>query len=61
MAPSPCFTRAASIPVGNLTKSATFAANIALTCAQTLQTVACDRPVLSATVSFRSPLATYRR
>ncbi|KAH3786100.1 hypothetical protein DPMN_164201 [Dreissena polymorpha] len=49
MTPSPCFTLAASIPVGNLTKSATFAANIALTCAQSLQTVACDRPVLSAT------------
>ncbi|KAH3786053.1 hypothetical protein DPMN_164154 [Dreissena polymorpha] len=49
MTPSPCFTLAASIPVENLTKSATFAANIALTCAQSLQTVACDRPVLSAT------------
>ncbi|KAH3750341.1 hypothetical protein DPMN_184862 [Dreissena polymorpha] len=61
MAPSSCFVRTASTPAGNFINSGTFAAKVLLICAQTRLTVACDRPMLSPTVSWRSPLATYLR
>ncbi|KAH3706022.1 hypothetical protein DPMN_065401 [Dreissena polymorpha] len=61
MAPSSCFVRTASTPAGHFTNSGNFAAKMLLICAQKRLTVACDRPVLSPTVSWRSPLATYHR
>ncbi|XP_052273997.1 uncharacterized protein LOC127873928 [Dreissena polymorpha] len=61
MEQSSCFVRTASTPAGNFTNSGTFASKMLLTYAQTGLTVACDRSVLSPTVSWRSPLATYLR